>query len=173
MAKIKTIKLLVPFTEDQIEKIDRMMSPLGTIDRTNTIRAAVSFAHLKLFKDYIEIQRTRVRDPIEKAKATVLAKELVETEKQNSEMRKQESICLLMDESEVISHPDTGRPSCKYPVFTTASPHKVDKTWYTEDLTLMNEETPALQYHDLFGRTGPEGKANVLEIIAKMDKPPE
>lgn len=172
--KNKLKKILVPFPDEQIEKLERMMEPLGTIDITNTVRASVALAYKTLFKDYVEIRKQAAsKDPVEKAKATIIAKEALDKEKEASEQRKQEAICLLMDEASITPHPETGRPSCHYPVFTPISNWKVTKTWYDEELPLLADNTPELQYRGLFGETGEKGKASCLDIINKMGKTPD
>jgi hypothetical protein len=81
------------------------------------------------------------------------------------EEKKQADICLLMDEATIIPHPETGRPACKYPVFTTSSPHHIQKTWFTQELPLLSDETPSLQYRSLMNDTGAVGKQKVLAMV--------
>lgn len=138
----------------------------GEMNFTNTLKAIVGFSYEKKFPQYVQIVKSR---PTIKEKEAIRADIIDQREKQKEEKvnARLEGICMLMDEAEIIAHPDTGRPACRYPVFTTASPHQVEKTWYTEELSLLNDETPSLQYHGLFNETGEAGKQDVLARIKK------
>lgn len=138
----------------------------GEMNFTNTLKAIVGFSYEKKFPQYVQIVKSR---PTIKEKEAIRADIIDQREKQKEEKAQSrlEGICMMMDEATLVNHPDTDRPACRYPVFTTASPHLVDKTWYTEELALLNDETPSLQYHGLFNETGEAGKQDVLARIKK------
>jgi len=154
-------------TTTKIEELAEKYCTLNTegkMNFTNTIRAIVGRQHAKEFPEYV-IARKNALTPEERALSRIKAQEIVDTNKEEKAQSRLEGICLMMDEATLVNHPDTDRPACRYPVFTTASPHLVDKTWYTEELSLLNDETPSLQYHGLFNETGEAGKQDVLKRI--------
>lgn len=138
----------------------------GKMSFTNTMKAMVGRQHAKEFPEYV-IARKNALTPEQRALSRIKAQEMVDNAKEEKAQSRLEGICMMMDEATLVNHPETDRPACRYPVYTTASPHLVDKTWYTEELALLNDETPSLQYHGLFNETGEAGKQDVLARIKK------
>jgi hypothetical protein len=145
-----------------------MLNPKGEMQFTNTIKAIIGYTHKKTFPVYVQVAKSRPT-PEEKEARRADILEQREIEKEQRTQKQQEELCLMMDEASVVNHPETGRPACHYPIYTTASPHIVDKTWVHEDLMLLNEETPSLQYHGLYNAVGEDGKQEVLERLKKIE----
>ncbi len=155
------------FSEITMGYIYAIQEKYGLSSETETLRMIIANQHSKEFPNYI-VTRSQRPTPIEKEMAKLDAQEAKEDAKKQKEVAKMEGICLLMDEATIIPHPDSGFPSCRYPIYSTKSPHVVDKTWMIEDLAVLNDETPTLQYRGLFGEKGAVGKKKVLEILKKQ-----
>lgn len=148
------------------------MGAYDTRYEVEALRRAIAIAHKKEFPEYVQAIKARASvTPEMKAKAIVEAQELRDLTKQEKVTKRQEDICRLLDESELVKNPSNGNTMCRYPIYTITSPHVVDKTIVTEDLDEMNDETPTFQYRGLFNETGALGKEKVLAMMEKLANP--
>lgn len=173
----KKVRVQLYVTESTLEKLNQLQDRFGTHNRTNTISVAIANCHKREFPDYIAVAKQRTTlSPEEKIKAKEVARlntlEERERLKAESEHNKMVALCLSFDEGEVTTDPQTGRPACRYPTFTGVQGGYVEKNWVTEPLAMMNEELVSFQYHDILGKTGAEGKANVLKALKEKGLKP-
>ena len=166
----KTTKLISVNLQEQIlEKLDQLQERYGATNRTNAISMTIALAHKREFPEYIQMKKeSNARTPEDMARAKLAVEEAKEQAQEERERARQEGICLLMDGAEIVSDPTTGRPACRYTMYTMSSPHIVDETPMITALSLMNDDTPHLQYNDWMGRTGDPAKHTIREAIKKM-----
>jgi hypothetical protein len=152
-----------------INYLDSIQDKYGISTRTDTLRMVIANQHSKEFPEYIQVAKNRP-SPVDREIAKLDAQEAKGEVKKKRENDHQREICLIMDNASITTHPENGNPACRYPIYTTKSPHTVDITWFTEELSVINDETPNLQYRGLFGEKGEEGKRKVHEVMEKMAK---
>lgn len=157
------------FSETTNMYMKQIQEKYGFESEIECLRMIIATQHAKEFPSYITAMKT-ARDPMQKAMDKANAEEMRDKAKADKAMKRLENICLTMDESSIVAHPQTGFPACQYPIYTTSSPHVVRRDVMIEDLELLNDETPSLQYHGLFNETGAVGKEKVMAIIKKMEE---
>jgi hypothetical protein len=173
--KEKITRVQVIFGQNTVDKLNDLSERFGTrnergeMNMTYTLRTLVAVTHKREFPEYIQVRKeANNRTPEDIARARIAVEDAKDQAQENREKERQEGICLLMDGAEIISDPTTGRPACKYTMYTMSSPHIVDETPTITALTLMNDDTPHLQYNDWMGRTGEPAKHTIREAIRKM-----
>ena len=157
------------FSETTDLYMKQIQEKYGFESEIECLRMIIANQHAKEFPSYITALKTS-RDPAQKAMDKVNAEELRDKAKADKVMKRYENICLSMDESSIVPHPQTGLPACQYPIYTTSSPHIVRRDVMVEELEVLNDDTPTLQYHGLFNETGAVGKEKVYAIIKKMEE---
>jgi hypothetical protein len=149
------------FTESTTQKLHDLMETWDCGTETEAIRRLISTAHKKEFPEYVQAIKARPsaqdreRHKLEAQEARIRAKE-------ESEVERLTDICLSMDEARV--EVEDGKSVCVYPMFTGVQAG-VEKRWVTVSLDQISNETPLLQYHDILGATGQEGKEATLKRI--------
>lgn len=168
--EVQRVQMYIPVSI--LDKLSELAERYGSSNRTSAICNVISLAHSKAFPEYISLAKSRPSplSAVQKATAKVEAEEAHEKAKADKAMKRLENICLMMDESSIVAHPQTGFLACQYPIYTTSSPHVVRRDVMIEDLEVLNDETPSLQYHGLFNETGAVGKEKVMAIIKKMEE---
>ena len=150
MKNTKLVQMLL--SPQTLEKIEDIRNKLDCMSRTEVVRRCIADIHKREFPDYITVAKAKNSvSPVDKAMAKAEADEIREKAKVERETKKLEAICLLLDEGEITSDPETGAAVCRYPLFTGVQGGKVEKDWTTHPISMMNVEMIHLQYHDILG----------------------
>lgn len=163
------IQLFLPIST--LAKIDEYASRIGLQSRTAAIISAISFAHKKEIKDYIEVQKQRLTvDPktraITKEDAKLEAAEYREKAKAQKEYDAQAAICTALGGTISMDH--LNLPVCTYTRYSMNGPWRIDESKVVDPLNMLNAETPVYQYTGLMGETGPAGKASIEAARIKI-----
>jgi hypothetical protein len=167
MKKENMLRRVFLLTQAHIDMVVKIQEKQGMGTFVEALRYCILSTHSSEFKDYILVQKQRSSMPqVSKEVAKLEAQEVREQEKERRDNEKLMNICLSMGEAKIINDENTGKLICHYPVFTGVQ-GGVEKCFVNEPLSMMNDETPLLQHHDILGNTGELGKENNLKRISE------
>lgn len=149
------------------EKMMEIKSKRGIGTTTELIKFCIYEAYEKEFPVYKQEAFRRAQNTPEKKAISLVEKEMTK-EKVRLELARQEkvNICNLLEGTVLTG--DNGREVCQYTQYSHASPWQINERVVQDDLEILNDETPLLQYQGLSNERGPAGKAAIEATRAKI-----